>query len=78
MAPISTSTPTCRREQSEGEAPVSGMRLEIRYVTDFQYPERVRESHNVLRARPATDVNQRLISYRATVHPTARGFSYVD
>ncbi len=57
---------------------MSGMRLEIRYVTDFQYPERVRESHNVLRARPATDANQRLISYRATVHPTARVFSYVD
>jgi transglutaminase-like putative cysteine protease len=54
------------------------MRLEIRYVTDFQYPGRVRESHNLLRARPATDAHQRLVSYRATVQPTARVFSYVD
>ncbi len=54
------------------------MRLEIRYVTDFQYPERVRESHNVLRARPATDAHQRLVSYRATVSPSCRIHSFVD
>jgi transglutaminase-like putative cysteine protease len=52
--------------------------LEIRYVSDFRYPGRVRESHNILRARPATDDYQRLISYRATVQPPARVHSYLD
>ena len=54
------------------------MHLEIRYVSDFQYPRPVRESHNLLRARPAADGHQRLVSYRATSQPSARMHTYVD
>ncbi len=54
------------------------MRLEIRYVTSFDYPGPVRESHNVLRARPISDDHQRVVSYRVTTDPQARIMSYVD
>ncbi len=54
------------------------MRLEIRYVTEFAYPQPVRESHNVLRACPADSPRQRLVSYRVDVDPAARIHSYVD
>ncbi len=54
------------------------MLLEIRYVNRFDYPEPARESHNVLRACPTADGNQRLIDYRVVVEPAARMLSYVD
>jgi transglutaminase-like putative cysteine protease len=54
------------------------MRLDIRYLTSFSYPEAVRESHNVLRACPMSDARQELLSYRVATTPAARVFSYVD
>ena len=54
------------------------MRLDIRYLTCFSYPEPVRDSHNVLRACPASDARQELLSYRVATTPAARIFSYVD
>jgi transglutaminase-like putative cysteine protease len=54
------------------------MRLDIRYLTCFSYPEPVRESHNVLRACPVSDARQELLSYRVATTPAARVFSYVD
>lgn len=54
------------------------MRLEIRYLTCFSYPEAVRESHNLLRACPASDARQELLSYRVVTMPSSRVFSYVD
>ena len=53
------------------------MRLEIRYVTEFVYPEPVRESHNLLRARPS-DGRQNVINYHLVVEPEARVLSYRD
>lgn len=54
------------------------MRLDIRYRSVFAYTEDVSESHNELRACPATDEFQRLLEYRVTVDPSARVFTYVD
>ena len=54
------------------------MRLEIRYLNQFTYPEPVRESHNLLRACPCDDARQQLIDYRVVVEPAARILSYVD
>ena len=54
------------------------MRLDIRYLTCFSYPEAVRDSHNVLRACPVTDARQELLTYRVATTPAARIFSYVD
>jgi transglutaminase-like putative cysteine protease len=53
------------------------MRLEVRYVTEFAYPEPVWESHNVLRARPS-DTRQAVLDYRLAVEPYARVTSYRD
>ncbi len=54
------------------------MRLDIRYRTTFTYDDHVRESHNELRACPATDDRQQLIAYRVTVSPSARALAYTD
>ncbi len=54
------------------------MRLEIRYVTSFEYPHPARDSHNVLRACPATTPTQTLISYQVETAPNARVFSHYD
>lgn len=54
------------------------MRLDIRYLTSFAYPEAVRSSHNVLRACPMSDARQELLSYRVSTSPASRVFSYVD
>lgn len=54
------------------------MRLEIRYSTEFAYPSMVRESHNVLRACPATDANQTVIGYKVFSEPASRVLSYTD
>lgn len=54
------------------------MRIEIRYASQFVYPEPVRESHNVLRACPVTTAHQTLVSYDVRTHPMSRILSYVD
>lgn len=54
------------------------MLLDIRYLARFRYEQSVSESHNELRACPASDRRQRLRSYQVTVDPTARIFSYTD
>jgi len=53
------------------------MRLEIRYFNEFAYPEPVRESHNVLRARPS-DERQTVLDYRLRIEPDARVTSHRD
>ncbi len=54
------------------------MRLDIRYRSRFHYGSPVWESQNELRACPISDDRQRLLSYRVTVSPTARVFSFTD
>lgn len=54
------------------------MRLDIRYVTRFDYSDAVVESQNELRACPASDVHQQVVHYRVTTDPVARVSSYVD
>lgn len=54
------------------------MRLAIRYVSRFRYPESAWDSHNVLRACPASDVAQRLLDYRLDVEPMARVSTHLD
>ncbi len=54
------------------------MRFDIRYRTLFTYENLVRESHNELRACPATDDNQQLISCRITTSPSSRVLSFAD
>lgn len=54
------------------------MRIEIRYASRFVYLEPVRESHNVLRACPATTPQQVVASYDVRSHPASRIMSYVD
>ncbi len=54
------------------------MRLDIRYRTRFAYTGPVRESQNELRACPASDVRQQLVSYRVSTTPAARVFSFTD
>ena len=54
------------------------MRLDIRYRCSFEYDELVRESQNELRACPASDHRQHLLSYRVTSYPSSRIFSFDD
>jgi hypothetical protein len=54
------------------------MRLDIRYETRFAYAHPVRESNNEVRACPATDDRQQLVSYRLTTQPAARVLSTTD
>ncbi len=54
------------------------MRLAIRYVSRFRYPESAWDSHNVLRACPASDGSQRLLDYRLDIEPAARVATHVD
>ena len=54
------------------------MRIEIRYASRFEYPEPVRESHNMLRACPATTPHQVVVSYDVRSRPMSRVLSYVD
>lgn len=54
------------------------MRLDIRYRCSFEYDELVRESQNELRACPASDHRQTLLSYRVSTYPTSRVFSFED
>ncbi|MEX0592344.1 MAG: transglutaminase family protein [Nitriliruptoraceae bacterium] len=54
------------------------MRLDITYLTRFDYPAPVRESQNELRACPTTDDRQQLVHYDVTSTPSSRVVSYVD
>jgi transglutaminase-like putative cysteine protease len=54
------------------------MRLEIRYLNEFLYDDDARESHNLLRARPADTPTQVVHSYRVETTPTANVTSYLD
>jgi transglutaminase-like putative cysteine protease len=54
------------------------MRLDIRYVTRFDYGSSVVESQNELRACPANDAHQQVVHYRVTTTPASRVSSYVD
>ena len=54
------------------------MRLAIRYVSRFRYPEPAWDSHNVLRACPTSDPYQRLLDYRLDVEPAANVTTYLD
>jgi len=54
------------------------MRLDIRYVTRFDYGSGVVESQNELRACPASDEHQQVVHYRVTTTPASRVSSYVD
>jgi transglutaminase-like putative cysteine protease len=54
------------------------MRLDIRYVTRFDYGDTVVESQNELRACPASDAHQQVVHYRVTTDPASRVSAYVD
>jgi transglutaminase-like putative cysteine protease len=54
------------------------MRLDIRYVTRFDYGSTVVESQNELRACPASDAHQQVVHYRVSTTPASRVASYVD
>jgi transglutaminase-like putative cysteine protease len=54
------------------------MRLDIRYVTRFDYGDTVVESQNELRACPASDAHQQVVHYRVTTSPASRVSAYVD
>lgn len=54
------------------------MRFDIRYRCRFTYEQLVRESQNELRACPASDEYQQLISYRVQTAPSSRVLSYTD
>jgi transglutaminase-like putative cysteine protease len=52
--------------------------FDIRFVSEFRYPQPVWDSHNVLRACPCSDDRQALLSYRVELSPTASVVSYQD
>ncbi len=54
------------------------MRLDIRYVTRFDYGASVVESQNELRACPASDDSQQVVHYRVITTPASRVSSYLD
>lgn len=54
------------------------MRLDIRYVTRFDYGGAVVESQNELRACPASDAHQQVVHYRVTTTPPSRVSAYAD
>lgn len=54
------------------------MRFDIRYTTLFSYDDVVRESHNEIRACPASTGRQQVISYRVSTHPSARVKAFTD
>jgi transglutaminase-like putative cysteine protease len=54
------------------------MRFDIRYSCRFEYDELVRESQNELRACPASDEHQHLVSYRVQTAPSSRVLSFTD
>ena len=54
------------------------MRIDLRYVSSFTYDGPVAQSHNILRARPADNRHQRVVSYHVDVDPPAPIRSSVD
>lgn len=54
------------------------MRLEIRYESRFVYDEPVWDSHNLLRACPASDLHQTLVSYGMRSSPRSHAIAYTD
>ena len=54
------------------------MRIDLRYVSSFTYDGPVAQSHNLLRARPADDQHQRVLSYEVEVDPPAPIRSSID
>lgn len=54
------------------------MDIAIRYLTTFTYDTHVNESHNALRACPATTPTQELVRYNVTVDPETRVASHRD
>jgi transglutaminase-like putative cysteine protease len=54
------------------------VRFDIRYRCRFAYDQLVRESQNELRACPATDDHQQLVSYRVQTDPSARVVAFTD
>jgi transglutaminase-like putative cysteine protease len=54
------------------------MRLEIRYLNEFDYSEPAWESHNLLRACPMSNEHQHLVSYQLDVTPLSQVYSYTD
>lgn len=54
------------------------MRIDLRYVSTFSYEGTVAESHNAVRACPATNGVQRLETYELHVDPPAQVLSYTD
>ena len=54
------------------------MRMAIRYLMTYTYDAEVTESHNALRAKPADNERQKLISYTVSVDPSARIYAYED
>lgn len=54
------------------------MRIDLRYVSSFTYDGPVAQSHNLLRARPAENDHQRVISYRVEVDPPVPIRSTID
>ncbi len=54
------------------------MNIDLRYQSSFTYDAPVADSQNLLRACPATNEYQRLISYRVEVDPPSSLTSYID
>src|SRR5687768_14652637 len=54
------------------------MRFAIRYACRFTYDQLVRDSQNELRACPASDEYQNLVSYRVLTQPPSRVLSFTD
>ena len=52
--------------------------FDIRFVSEFRYPQPVWDSHNLLRACPCSDDRQALLSYRVELSPAASVVTYQD
>jgi len=52
--------------------------FDIRFLSQFRYPQPVWDSHNVLRACPCSDERQTLLSYRVDLSPEANVVTYQD
>jgi transglutaminase-like putative cysteine protease len=52
--------------------------FDIRFVSEFRYPQPVWDSHNLLRACPCSDERQTLLSYRVELSPSASVVTYQD
>lgn len=57
---------------------IETVRYDIRYRTTIDYDDVVHGSQNELRACPASDSSQQLVSYRVSTQPTSRILSHRD